>query len=96
MAAKSLLTKKDQALTDNAKVQKLVRIGRRAVAHADHLETTCADYYRRCDPDGLSQCLADAAKARTKAAAAVAEMSEIARQTDDLHLARKARMAGVR
>jgi hypothetical protein len=94
---KSLLSKKDQSLSDNQKVQKLVRIGRRALGKADHMETTVADYYRRCGtPEDLAQCLADAAKARARATAATDEMAVIARQTDDLYLARKARVAGIR
>lgn len=87
----SLLSKKDQSLSDNAKVQKLVRIGRRATGNADHLENEMIGYYRRTGTAAdVAQCIADVAKARAKAAQAADEAMAIASSSEDLTLRRRA------
>lgn len=90
----SLLSKKDrETLSDYAKVQKLCRIGRRAVCKVDWLlGEELSRFYAECaTPHDLVCRDADVAAARAKIARVGVEIEEILASTDDLDLRRKAR-----
>lgn len=87
----SILTAKQRKMTPQAQVQTLVRIGRRAALHADHLDYLLAGYYPRCQPELIPDVRARSAAARVKAQAALDEIIAICEASDDLDLRRKAR-----
>lgn len=90
----SLLTAKQRRMPEGAQVQTLVRIGRRALSKAEHLETTMVEYYEHNgEPGEVAQCLADARKLRVKAKSATDEAYQICANSDQLHLRAKARDA---
>lgn len=91
----SLLTAKQRRMSPQAQVQSLVRIGRRALANADHLDNLLVTYYAR--PEATEQERIDTRRTivekRARAEAAVDEIVAIAESSGDLDLRRKARAA---
>lgn len=78
----SLLSARDRkTMHPEAQIQKLVRIGRRAIAHADWVEEcmTTAPHLYRPGSDQYAHSSADVTASRAKAKAASEEMLRIAR-----------------
>lgn len=104
----SVLTKKQRALPDGAKVQTLVRIGKRAMARAawyrelaDQQEATLSmpgfydsDLDRAAAVKRIRELRADAPKYDERARLAADEALAVASASDSLDLRRKARLAG--
>lgn len=85
----TILTARQRRGGERARIQTLVRIGRRALARAEHLDRLADGYYVG---DDLEQARArrDANLARERGRLAAEEALAIAEASDDLDLRRKA------
>lgn len=80
----SLLSKRNRRLGPSAQIQSLIRIGRRALAHADHLEHLLGTYYVEYGTDVERAAIReDVRRSRAKAARAADEAFAIAETSDD-------------